>query len=393
MLPIIQRDLPQSFVVEKLTNEASEESKKLLDPVIINGNNLTLEKIIAVARFHQPAQLSQDPEIMKSMEASVNVIEDIVSQSLPLYGVTSLFGGLANNLISREAAEELQNNLVRVHNTGAGAMMPLESIRAAMLLRANTHMIGASGIRRLWDERIIRFLNEGVTPLVPEFGSIGASGDLVPLSYIAAALSGQDERIRVDFKGQLISATDALEKLGLKPQRYNPKEGLAILNGTSVMTASASLASYDFYTLMAAAIQIHAMAFQALNASNQPLNPFLHKVKSHKGQVGTHGNPLFFLTINRTLFQIDSADILLKSIENSSMIYDALDGKLTKRSAEALIQDRYSLRCSPQYIGPLIESMHEIARVLEIEMNSANDNPLIDGENKKVYCEYALQFL
>ncbi|CAF4683752.1 unnamed protein product, partial [Rotaria sp. Silwood1] len=140
-------------------------------------------------------------------------------------------------------------------------------------------------IRRQWDERLVHFLREGVTPLVPEFGSIGASGDLIPMSYIAAAISGVDERVKVDFQGEKISAPEALTRLGFKPELYNAKEGLAMLNGTSVMTSSASLACYDFYILMAATLQVHAMTLQALAASNQPFNPFLHKVKSHQGQV------------------------------------------------------------------------------------------------------------
>ncbi|CAF3616674.1 unnamed protein product [Rotaria sordida] len=135
------------------------------------------------------------------MAQSVNIIDNVVKASLPLYGVTTLFGGLANRVVSSEFAVELQNNLVRAHKAGAGSIMPLESIRGAMLLRANAHLIGASGIRRQWDERLVLFLRKDVTPLVPEFGSIGASGDLIPMSYIAAAISGVDETVQVDFQG------------------------------------------------------------------------------------------------------------------------------------------------------------------------------------------------
>lgn len=258
------------------------------EPLIIQGTKMTLEDVTQVARYYRPVKLSDDPCVKKRMEESVSVIEDVLKASLPLYGVTSLFGGLANQLVSTDCAEELQNNLVRAHKTGAGAIMPLESIRGAMLLRANTHLIGASAIRQKWDERLIRFLCERVTPLIPEFGSIGASGDLIPLSYIAAAISGQDERVRVDFRGEIISAPEALRRLGLECERFNPKEALAILNGTSMMTASASLACYDLYTLMAATLHVHAMAIQALSGSNQPFHPFIQKMKGHKGQVCTN---------------------------------------------------------------------------------------------------------
>ncbi|UJR13013.1 hypothetical protein I4U23_000039 [Adineta vaga] len=261
-------------------NDEEEKSKS----IVINGKNLTLENLVLIARHYHEVELSNDVNICHRMEQSVSIIHDIVTASQPLYGVTSLFGGLANRLVCGEYAEELQNNLVRAHKTGSGANMSLESIRAAMVLRANAHLIGASGIRRLWDERLIRFVCEGVTPLVPEFGSIGASGDLVPLSYIASAIAGQDETLYVDFRGETINAPEALHRLGYETKRFNPKEGLALLNGTSMMTASASLACYDLYTLMAAILHIHAMVLQALGSSNQPFHPFLHRIKGHSGQ-------------------------------------------------------------------------------------------------------------
>lgn len=255
------------------------------DSITIQGKDLKLEHLVQIARYHYNVQLSNSSDICNRMEQAVSVINEVVDASLPLYGVTSLFGGLANRLVCKEYAEELQNNLVRAHKTGTGPHLPIESIRAAMVLRANAHLIGASGIRRLWDERLIRFVGEGVTPLVPKFGSIGASGDLVPLSYIASAISGQDEKILVDFRGEIISAPEALHRLGYEPKRFNSKEGLAMINGTSVMTASASLACYDLYTLMAATLHIHAMVLQALAGSNQPYHPFLQKIKGHQGQV------------------------------------------------------------------------------------------------------------
>ncbi|UJR13049.1 hypothetical protein I4U23_000075 [Adineta vaga] len=343
-------------------NDEKEKSKL----IVINGKNLTIENLVMIARHHHDVELSNDVDICRRMEQSVTIIHDIVAASQPLYGVTSLFGGLANRLVCGEFAEELQNNLVRAHKTGSGSTLPLETVRAAMVLRANAHLIGASGIRRLWDERLVRFVCEGITPLIPKFGSIGASGDLVPLSYVASAVSGQDEKLYVDFRGEKISAPEALHRLGYEIKRFDPKEGLAMLNGTSMMTASASLACYDLYTLMAAILHIHAMVLQALASSNQPFHPFLHKIKGHPGQ-------------------IDVATALLDLVDGSKMIYDALDGKLTKRSVEALIQDRYSMRCCPQFLGPMLEALHDIARTLEIEMNSANDNPLIDVDAGQVY--------
>nr|ACD54680.1 histidine ammonia-lyase-like protein [Adineta vaga] len=284
------------------------------ESIVINGKNLTLEKLVLIARHHHNVELSNDADVCGHMEQSVAIIHDIVSASQPLYGVTSLFGGLANRLVCGKFAEELQNNLVCAHKTGSGSIMPLESIRAAMVLRANAHLIGASGIRRMWDERLIRFVCEGVTPLIPEFGSIGASGDLVPLSYIASAISGQDEKLHVDFRGEMVNAPEALRRLGYETKRFNPKEGLALLNGTSMMTACASLACYDLYTLMAATLHIHAIVLQALTASNQPFHPFLQKVKSHPGQVNNNTDNNKYISYENSAINYHTLDFFHFSI-------------------------------------------------------------------------------
>jgi phenylalanine ammonia-lyase len=155
----------------------------------------------------------------------------------PIYGVTSGFGGMANVVISAECASLLQNNLVWFLKSGAGQRLPLADVRAAMLLRINSHLYGASGIRLELIQRLEKFLNAGVTPHIYEFGSIGASGDLVPLSYITGAMIGLDPSYTVDFKGTEMDAPTALKKLGLEPLQLLPKEGLAMMNGTSVMSA------------------------------------------------------------------------------------------------------------------------------------------------------------
>ena len=157
---------------------------------------------------------------------------------------------MANVVISPESASLLQNNLIWYHKVGSGKKLPLADVRAAMLLRANSHLHGASGIRLELIERLITFLNAGVTPHVYEFGSIGASGDLVPLSYITGALVGLDSCYTVDFNGESIDAPKALTRLGLEPLQLLPKEGLAMMNGTSVMTAIAANCTYDAKVLL-----------------------------------------------------------------------------------------------------------------------------------------------
>ncbi|UJR12980.1 hypothetical protein I4U23_000006 [Adineta vaga] len=269
---------------------------------------------------------------------------------------------------------------------GAGPTLPLETIRAAMVLRANAHLIGASAIRRIWDERLILFLTKNVTPLVPEFGSIGASGDLVPMSYIAAALGGNDNRILVDFDGKTMSAPDALTILNIESLTFVPKEGLAMVNGTSVMAGSAALVTYDFAKLFAATLHVHAIAIQALVGGNQSFHPFVHHVKPHPGQKSQQIN-----LIKRKRGGLPTlTSIMLDLLDGSKLISDNLDANLTQENVDRLIQDRYSIRCLPQFLGPMLETLRDVTRTLEIEMNSANDNPLVDVSTSKVYREYKL---
>jgi phenylalanine ammonia-lyase len=162
-----------------------------------------------------------------------------------LYGVTSAFGSRAHVTIPPKQASELQQNLLSYHKTGAGENVPAEDVRAAMLLRANSHMLGVSGVRSVIVQRIVDALNRGITPVVPEFGSIGASGDLVPLTYIAGAIFGHQRGFKVLYKGKVIDALDALNAEDLAPILLGPKEGLAMINGTSFMTGVASVATRE----------------------------------------------------------------------------------------------------------------------------------------------------
>jgi phenylalanine ammonia-lyase len=234
-----------------------------------------------------------------------------------------------------------------------------------MLLRLNSHMRGASGIRLELLQRLERFLNANVTPHVLEFGSIGASGDLVPLTYITGALIGTDACFTVDFDGAELDALTALDRLGLRPLSLQPKEGLAMVNGTSVMTGIAANVVCAARRLFALALGAHALMIQALRGTNQSFHPFVHLLKPHPGQRW-------------------SAEAMLALLRGSQMSRDELDGQHDYRGAE-LIQDRYSLRCLAQFFGPLADGLAEIGRQVEVELNSATDNPLIDTDAATSY--------
>lgn len=333
--------------------------------VSLGNRNVTIEEVVSVARHGAKISLGTQPDVQQRIQASCDYIADAVASGRPIYGVTSGFGGMANVVISREYADLLQHNLVWYHKVGAGQSLPLSDIRAAMLLRANSHLHGASAIRLEIIKRIETFLNAGVTPHVPEYGSIGASGDLTPLSYITGALIGLDERYKVDFNGEQIDAVAALNRLGLPPMQLLPKEGLAMMNGTSVMTGIAANCVYDTKMLLALTMGAHALILQGLNGTNQSFHPFIHNHKPHPGQKW-------------------SANTMLDLLAGSRLVREELDGTHEYRG-QAPIQDRYSLRCLAQYIGPLADGISQVAEQIEIEMNSVTDNPLIDVENQASY--------
>ncbi|MBD1903920.1 aromatic amino acid ammonia-lyase [Funiculus sociatus GB2-A5] len=333
--------------------------------VVVGNHNLTIDEVVSVARHGVQVRITDNHEVLRGVLASCDYIRNAVESGQPIYGVTSGFGGMANVVISRECTALLQNNLIWYHKTGAGQRLPLADVRAAMLLRANSHLHGASGIRLELIRRMETFLNAGVTPYVYEFGSIGASGDLVPLSYITGALIGLDRCYTVDFNGEEMNAPAALEKLGLEPLQLLPKEGLAMMNGTSVMTGIAANCVYDTKVLLALSVGAHALAIQGLNGTNQSFHPFIHQLKPHSGQKW-------------------AAAQMLNLLAGSRLVREELDGSHNYRG-EHPIQDRYSLRCLPQYMGPIVDGIEQIQRQIEVEINSVTDNPLIDVENQTSY--------
>ncbi|MEH1907747.1 MAG: aromatic amino acid ammonia-lyase [Nostoc sp.] len=337
-----------------------------LDKILVVGDHfLTIEEVVSVARHSVQVRITNDPDILGGVKASSEYIQHAVELGQPIYGVTSGFGSMANIVISPECAALLQNNLIWFLKSGAGKRLPLADIRAAMLLRINSHLQKASGIRFELIERMAKFLNAGVTPYVYEFGSIGASGDLVPLSYITGALIGLDPTYTVDFNGKQLDSLTALELLGLDRLQLLPKEGLAMVNGTSVMTAIAANCVYDTKVLLALSMGVHALAIQGLNGTNQSFHPFIHKLKPHPGQLW-------------------AANQMLDLLAGSRLIREELDGSHHNRGSHP-IQDCYSLRCLPQYMGPIVDGIAEIQKQIEVEINSATDNPLIDVENQASY--------
>ncbi len=329
-------------------------------PIVIRGGNLSINDVVEVARFGAKVQLAEDDEILKRVEASHRYIIRAAEDGRTIYGVTTGFGGMAHTIISPEDAGQLQENLLWFMKSESGKRLAKEDVRAAMAIRANTHLLGYSGLRFELIRRMQTFLNANVTPHVREFGSIGASGDLTPLACITGALIGLDKCFSVDYDGEEMDALTALKRLGLARLYLQPKEGLAMINGTSVMSGLAVNCVFDAHILLALTMAAHALAIQGLNGSNQSFHPFIHDHKPHPGQKW-------------------AAAAMLELLSGSKLIRDELTGRHA-RSAGELIQDRYSLRCLPQYMGPVIDGLAQITRQVTVEINSATDNPLIDPD-------------
>ncbi len=334
--------------------------------VTVSGEGLTIDEVVRVARGRENVAITGNAAVHERVRKSNMFILEAVDNNKPIYGVTSGFGALAYKAISKEQAIELQNNIPWFHKVGTGNLLPQEDVRAAILVRMNSHLQGASGIRMSMIERMGTFLNKGATPQVREFASIGASGDLSPLSYITACLIGLAEDWLVDYQGEVLGAQTALKKLGLEREELGPKEGLAMVNGTSVMTGIAANVMYDARNLIALAFGAHALLFQGLGATNQSFHPFIHARKPLPGQVV-------------------AAATMMDLLAGSTLIADELQGQHEFRGGDEPIQDRYSLRCLPQYMGPIVDGLRMIASQIEFEINSATDNPLVDEAEGNTY--------
>lgn len=331
------------------------------EAVILSGQGLRIGDVVRAARGKAGVRLSREPHLVEKIRKSHEFILHAVAQNRPVYGVTTVFGGMSDIAVAAKDAEELQNNIPWPHKTGAGKRLPEADVRAAMLLRANSLMQGVSGVRMELIERLADFLNMGITPHVHEMGSIGASGDLVPLSHIAGALIGLDNAFGVSMRGKDMGCLAALESAGLPRIRLAPKEGLALINGTSVMTGIAANCVHEAGILLSLHLAAHALFIQGLGGTNQSFHPFIHGLKPHPGQIW-------------------SAERMADLLDGSGLVRNEPDGdRADLRSG--LIQDRYSLRCLPQFLGPVIDGYSQIRHQVETEMNSVSDNPLIDAEN------------
>ncbi len=314
----------------------------------LTGLNLTIDELTSIARAKTgQVKLSIDSNSLEKMKKSRQVVMDIVKKGKPVYGINTGFGALASMQIAAEDLEQLQYNLIRSHCTGVGRPFSREVSRAIMLSRANCLIQGYSGLTPETIALLLDFINYGITPVIPEKGSVGASGDLAPLSHVALALIGEGD---VEFEGKIVRSDFAIHQIGKVPAKLGPKDGLALINGTSVMLALGCLAFVDAKRIMKQADIISCLTLDAVRGTASAFDERISLLKPQPGQLDVSRN-------------------LLKIIKGSEIVVSHKeDGK---------VQDAYSLRCIPQVHGACRQTLRHAEEVLTIELNSVTDNPLV----------------
>lgn len=318
----------------------------------IDGNNLSLADVEKIACHMEEVSLS--PSAIEKINASRRVIDEIIRTEKIVYGVNTGFGKLSDVSIPVDKLRQLQINLVRSHAIGVGEALSQRESRAMTLLRANVLAKGYSGVRLEVAETLCQMLNKGVHPIIPSKGSVGASGDLAPLAHLALVLIGEGEAF---YKGERIPGGEALEKAGLKAITLEAKEGLALVNGTQAMAALGSLLIAKAEKLVSLADLAGAMSLEALHGTDKASDPRIHLVRPHLGQQ----------QVAKNLIELTAGSEIMPSHRDCRRV-----------------QDAYSLRCIPQVHGAVRDTLDHVKKIVEIEINSATDNPLVFADTGDV---------
>lgn len=323
-----------------------------MQEIHLDGHSLSLEQFEAIALHKAPVCLTEAS--LAAVKKCRDYVDKVIAEGQIVYGLTTGFGKFSTVTIAKENIAELQLNLIRSHAVNVGEPYSTAETRGIMLLRINVLAKGFSGIRPETLLTLIEMLNKGVHPIIPKRGSVGASGDLSPLSHLALVLLGEGE---AEYQGSVMSGAEAMELAGIKPVVLEAKEGLALNNGTQVMAAIGAFTVLELTRLCQSADIIAAMSIDALKGTPKAFDPLVHALRPHPGQITSAENI-------RSLLQ---NSVLRESHRNCGNI-----------------QDAYSLRCTPQVHGAVRDALDYARRVIEIELNSATDNPLIFADEERV---------
>jgi histidine ammonia-lyase len=319
--------------------------------ITFGENKITIEDVVSIAQSNKQVQLNKSDSFRTKVNSGAEFLDRLLKEDGVIYGVTTGYGDSCTVNVPLDKVEELPLNLTRFHGCGLGEMFDPEQGRAILATRLASLCQGYSGVRWKLLEQIETLLNKNIVPVIPQEGSVGASGDLTPLSYVAAALVGERD---VYFDNQIHRTTELFGRLGIEPIKLRPKEGLAIMNGTAVMTALACMAYSRAEYLTRLCARITAISSLALQGNSNHFDDILFSVKPHPGQ-----NQI--------------AEWIRKDLHHDHH----------PRNSSRL-QDRYSIRCAPHVIGVLRDSLPWMKQMIEIELNSANDNPIVDGSGEHV---------
>lgn len=325
-----------------------------MNEIILDGENLTFEQVVAVA-YGTPGDphVSLSPSAKEKVDRAANAVQMLLVRGEIAYGITTGFGAFKDKIISREEVEQLQRNIVLSHAVGVGDPFDTPTVRAIMLIRANTLARGFSGIRLETLELILELLNRGVHPIIPEKGSLGASGDLAPLAHFACVLIGEGE---ANFRGEQMSGGEAISRAGLAPVTLAAKEGLALTNGTTVMTAVGLLETAKAKRLAELADICGCLSLEALNGTVTAFDERIHALRPHPRQIDCAKN-----------------------------LRELLDGSEFVRGFDpSNVQDAYTLRCMPQVHGACRDAVAYAEWLIKLELNAVTDNPLIFVDGDKI---------
>ena len=337
------------------------------------GNDLTIEDVCDVALRGEEVKLPEDKDFWDRIEKSRKFLEDYIATGVPTYGVTTDFGDSCHNQISVEKAGELQRVICTYHGIGLGPKFDHETGRAVVLARLNGNVKGGhSAIRPQLARMMVTLLNKDIIPVIPQLGSVGASGDLTPLSYLGAVIMGQRE---VYYKGKVVPTMEAFNAEGIEPLPIEAKEGLAIMNGTSVMTAVACLAWKKAERLAKISDFLTAVTSEITRGKDTPFVAKVSEIKNHRGQCESAAYVYDIIKDSKRVWRYE--DFLKNQIEK-------MEGKGFVAQTNK-IQDRYSIRCAPQITGVYRDTLRFARDLITEELNSANDNPLVDLDAGRLY--------